>query len=108
MKHLTLTIALLIAFASQAVAGETVMVCDAKNNVSRYYKLVKPLFGSPNVKQKIDSRWVDWCEKPDCSNLEIYDSGARQEQEFFSHGMKGIQRKKSLKTKNTTSKGLIC
>ena len=83
MKHLALTIALLITFASQAVAGETVMVCDAKNNESRYYKLVKPLFGSSNVKQKIDSRWKDWCRKPKCRNLEIYDSGARQEQEFF-------------------------
>ena len=83
MRHITLTIALLIAFASKAVAGETVMVCDAKNYESRYYKLVKPLFGSSNVKQKINSRWVDWCEKPECRNLEIYDSGARQEQVIF-------------------------
>ena len=39
MRHITLTIALLIAFASKAVAGETVMVCDAKDYEKKYYKI---------------------------------------------------------------------
>ena len=82
MKYLTLITVLLITFATQSMSGETVMVCDADNNESRYYKLVKPLFGPSKVKQKVDSRWKDWCRKnpnwPEYScNLEIYSSGAK-------------------------------
>ena len=57
MKYLTLITVLLITFATQSMSGETVMVCDAHDDVSRYYKLVNPLFGKSIVKQKLDSRW---------------------------------------------------
>ena len=91
MKHLALTIALLITFASQAVAGETVMVCDAKDYEKKYYKIVKPLLGASSVKEKVDGKWVDWCAKMKPSdvktcNIEIYDSAAKRT-EFASKAM---------------------
>lgn len=68
-------------FASQVSSAETVMVCDAAENQKRYYKLVKPFFGKPNVEQKIEGQWKDWCREG-CKNLEIYDSGAKLLQQF--------------------------
>ena len=85
MKHLTIITALLMTFATQAVAGETLMACNAVTQVDpekRYYKLVKPLFGEPSVQQKVKGKWVNWCRprptveiKP--CELEIYDSAAK-------------------------------
>ena len=83
MKHITILLAFLMTLSTHAVAGETVMVCNKKDYVEKvYYKLVNPLCGSSSVKQRIDSRWVDWCKKPRCVNLEVYDTGAKQERKF--------------------------
>ena len=61
MKNITIIFALLMAVATQAVAVETAMVCDARGGETRYYKYVSPFFGRPSVEQKIDDQWGDWC-----------------------------------------------
>ena len=61
MKNITIIFALLMAVATQAVAVETTMVCDARGGETRYYKYVSPFFGRPSVEQKFNGRWGDWC-----------------------------------------------
>ena len=61
MKNITIIFALLMGIATQAVAVETIMVCDARGDETRYYKYVSPFFGRPSVEQKIDGQWGDWC-----------------------------------------------
>ena len=61
MKNITIIFALLMGIATQAVAVETIMVCDARGDETRYYKYVSPFFGRPSVEQKIDGQWDDWC-----------------------------------------------
>ena len=61
MKNITIIFALLMAVATQAVAVETTMVCDARGGEIRYYKYVSPFFGRPSIEQKIDDQWGDWC-----------------------------------------------
>ena len=64
--------------ASQVSSAEIKMVCDrSEAGKKNYYKLLKPFFGKPNVKQKIEGQWKDWCRK-DSAACEIYDSGAMQ------------------------------
>ena len=82
MKYLTLITVLLITFATQSMSGETVMVCDALSNEDKYYKLVNPLIGISIVKHRKKGQWKDFCNK-DCVNLEVYETGAMQESNFF-------------------------
>ena len=56
MKYVTIITALLITFTTQAMAAETVMICNSISQVDPekvYYKLVKPLLGEPTVQQKV-------------------------------------------------------
>ena len=61
MKSITIIFVLLMAVATQAVAVETTMVCEARGGETRYYKYFSPFFGRPSVEQKIDDQWGDWC-----------------------------------------------
>ncbi len=61
MKNITIIFALLMFIATQAMAIETTMVCDARGGETRYYKYVSPFFGRPSVEQKFNGRWGDWC-----------------------------------------------
>ena len=61
MNNITIISALLMAMATQAVAVETKIVCDAREDETRYYKYVNPFFGRPSVEQKKDGQWGDWC-----------------------------------------------
>ena len=61
MKNIMIIFALLMVIATQAVAVETTMVCDARGDETRHYKYVSPFFGRPSVEQKIDGQWGDWC-----------------------------------------------
>ena len=100
MRTILTAISLMMMLATQAVAGETVMVCNTKDyGEKNYYKLVNPLFGASSVKQKIDSRWLDWC-KEDCTILDIYESGAKQEQKFWFFWDKSFPKEGIRKTKN--------
>ena len=76
---------LTLTLATQAVAGETIMVCKARGYDVRYYKLIDPVFWGSSVEEKIDLKWVNWCGpspplvskhyKP--CEVEIYDSAAK-------------------------------
>ena len=80
IKHLTIILALLIALATQAVAGETVMVCNAKDG-QRYYKIIKTLLETPRIEEKFEGQWLPWAgnhrqpSRP--HNLSIYESAAK-------------------------------
>lgn len=65
-----------ILLGSHLDARETLMVCDAGNDSKRYYKLIDPWFGENEIRQKIDGQWSDWCRQPNCTKLEVYESGA--------------------------------
>ena len=54
MKYLTLITVLLITFATKSMSGETIMVCDAHDDVSRYYKLVTRCLENP----LLNKNWI--------------------------------------------------
>ena len=71
---------LLFGLASEGWAKEWVTACELDGIKDiRYYKLIDPLLGKSQVKQKIIGRWQDWCrpEKNYLCELEVYKSAAR-------------------------------
>ena len=82
IKHFVITLALLITFATQAAAGETVMVCNAEDG-QRYYKIIKTLLETPRVEEKFEGQWLTWARnhanrqtsRP--HNLSVYESAAK-------------------------------
>ena len=94
MKNITIIFALLMAIATQAVAVETTMVCDARGDETRYYKYVSPFFGRPSVEQKKDGQWGDWCRpfhdyKKPCE-LEVSDNKSKITEYYEVHATKNV------------------
>ena len=91
MKQLTIMAALLMTFATQAVAGETVMTC----NDGGTYKLTTSLFSKPKVHHRVQAAWVEWCNEKS-ETLTVYEDGARcdtvdgvtYEEDLFNDGTK--------------------
>ena len=53
MKHIMIIFVLLMAVATQAVAVETTMVCDARGGETRYYKYVSPFLEGRVLNKKL-------------------------------------------------------
>ena len=100
MKNVTIIFALLMGIATQAVAVETIMVCDARGDETRYYKYVSPFFGRPSVEQKKDGRWGDWCRPFDGYKKPC-------ELEVSNNKSKIIEYYEVYATKNVPSLGLV-
>ena len=94
MKNITIIFALLMAVATQAVAVETTMVCEARGGETRYYKYFSPFFGRPSVEQKIDDQWGDWCRpfdgyKKPCE-LEVSDNKSKITEYYEVYATKNV------------------
>ena len=94
MKNITIIFVLVMTIATQAVAVETTMVCDARGDEKRNYKYVSPFFGRPSVEQKIDGQWGEWCRpfvgyKKPCE-LEVSDNKSKITEYYEVYAIKDV------------------
>ena len=76
LRNLAISASLLMVVGSQSFAAEQIMVCKARGDKPRYYKLVTPFFGKAKVERKRDGNWLDWCDDK-YETVKIYETAAR-------------------------------